>query len=1103
MTRPVPNVPGLPTSFDIDKWFVMAPERRSSSEEGALLIEPADGPLAPMATGLATQPAIEPSFPGTAEAATALPPANAPPASWLVAEGGAGFAASLSPVDVLAEALAAPLLVQAEGQAPAAGPQHPSASPVGGGARIMVQWAADATEADRTAALGGLGGLRKELIHTVPMRARGDGVLEVIELPLGANVQTALATYQAMPQVRFAEVDQLLQVQSVSNDSEYRNGQLWGMYGSDSPSSHGPANTTNEFGSNAEAAWNQGFTGSKSVVVGILDDGIDYAHEDLAANMWLNPYETQDGIDNDGNGYIDDIRGWNFYDNNNATYNANLDFHATHVAGTIGGVGGNGRGVAGVNWDVSMISARFLDGGSGFISGAILALDYITDLKWRHGLNIVATNNSWTGGGNSQAMQEAIVRSAQQDILFVTSAGNQSSDNDLLPSYPTAYDTTPYIGYDAVISVAAINRYGQLADFSNYGNTAVDLGAPGVDILSSLPRNYYYSLSGTSMAAPHVTGAVALYASRYPGSTAEQIRTALLASTIPTPSLEGITASGGRLDVLKFLNTVVAPAFSIAASQAYLAEGESGLTLFQFKITRHGDQSGQQTVSWGVTGTGEAPADGNDFSGEVLPGGTVTFAPGVSSTLITVPVTSDTAQEGMEAFSVTLNNPSDGATLATANKSASSMILNDDGVLLAFNPAAIVIPSIGSSNPFPSSLTVTSASGLVATNVEVTLYNFYHNSFDDVDILLVGPTGAKTLLLSDGGGENSVAGVTLTFSAQATAEVPDEDPLSSGSWRPMNHYSPDYDLDAPSNDVFNAQAPAGPYLADLSVFNGTNPNGVWRLFVQDDNIDAAGKIMDGWSLSINTQSLTASVSLAVSTSRVLEDGPANLVYTFTRSGPLTNPLSVNYSVSGSAQLGTDYSGIAATPASKSVSFAAGAATATVTVDPITDGGIEADETVTLTLLEGTDYTLGTVGAVTGMIQDDDTQILEAFGNTRLMRDAGGRLYAQAGNSVPAGLRFRGRPILQTGFVGWEPLTAENLSGVNQMIWKSTSGNYLSLWTMDSSWNWISSTGEWGLSSPGAFQHENNFGMDFNGNGIIGAGLGASLEHTLAVPLLQG
>jgi hypothetical protein len=233
------------------------------------------------------------------------------------------------------------------------------------------------------------------------------------------------------------------------------------------------------------------------------------------------------------------------------------------------------------------------------------------------------------------------------------------------------------------------------------------------------------------------------------------------------------------------------------------------------------------------------------------------------------------------------------------------------------------------------------------------------------------------------------------------------------------------------------------------------------------------------------------VTLSVSPDKVLEDGAANLVYTFTRTGSFSTPLTVTYGVGGTATLGTDYSGIAATPASKSVTIGAGSATATVTVDPTADTEVEPDETVALTLQSGTGYAVGTAGAVVATIQNDDTssgvQVIEAFGATKLIKDAQNKLSTQVGNNTPVAVKIGGAQIVQGSFSGWEILGAETVAGVNQVMWKNTAENSLSLWQLDSSWNWTASSGPWGLNSAGAQQQEINFQQDFNGNGIIGLG----------------
>jgi subtilisin family serine protease len=313
--------------------------------------------------------------------------------------------------------------------------------------------------------------------------------------------------------------------------------------------------SANQYGSQAGEAWARGNTGSAGVFVGVIDEGIQFDHPDLSGQVWTNPYDSVNGVDDDGNGYIDDTHGWDFDGNNNTIYDGgtrgNLDDHGTHVAGTIGAKANNGTGVVGVSWCVTLISGKFLGRRGGTTANAVKAVDYFTDLKKRHNLNIVATNNSWGGGGFSQALYDAISRANAADILFIAAAGNGGSDqvgdnNDTVASYPSNYDLPN------VIAVASITSSGALSSFSNYGKTTVDIGAPGSGIWSTTAFNTYSSYSGTSMATPHVTGGAVLYAASHPGSSAATIKSAILNSAVPTASLNGKTVTGGRLDVSGF-----------------------------------------------------------------------------------------------------------------------------------------------------------------------------------------------------------------------------------------------------------------------------------------------------------------------------------------------------------------------------------------------------------------------------------------------------------------------------------------------------------------------------------------------------------------------
>jgi subtilisin family serine protease len=421
---------------------------------------------------------------------------------------------------------------------------------------LLVQFKESATDAEVEDAKGKLK-VRKHLkTAKKPKKDRG-----LIHATTDLAVEDAIAELKKHPAVEFAEPNWIYTHQAASNDPYYNAGYLWGMCGDlTSPST--------VWGSQAAEAWNAGSLGANTVYVGIIDEGVQVAHPDLAANMWSNPFDPVDGLDNDGNGYTDDANGWNFYNSNNQVFDAAGDQHGTHVAGTIGARGGNGLGVAGVNWNVTMISAKFLGAQGGTTADAIEAIEYFTDIKTRHGINLVALNNSWGGGGYSQALHDSILRAAKAGILFVAAAGNGDAwgrglNNDLYASYPSNYDTRvgtsteSAASYDAVIAVAAIDGSGARATFSNYGAKHVDLGAPGVSILSTLPIDGYGYSDGTSMATPHVTGAVALYASTHPQATAPDIKNAILGAVKPTPSLAGITVTGGRLDLSTIIGTLV------------------------------------------------------------------------------------------------------------------------------------------------------------------------------------------------------------------------------------------------------------------------------------------------------------------------------------------------------------------------------------------------------------------------------------------------------------------------------------------------------------------------------------------------------------------
>lgn len=290
---------------------------------------------------------------------------------------------------------------------------------------------------------------------------------------------------------------------------------------------------------------------SQPPVVAIIDSGIDVSHPYLAANIWTNPGEVAgNGVDDDRNGYVDDIHGWNFVDN---TPNVRDGYgHGTHVAGIVASAGTAGVSAASVGWNVSIMALKFQDDtGLGFTGAAIAGIRYATMMRRDFGINVVVISNSWGGStGTSTVLQDVIRAAGDAGITFVAAAGNSGADNDAVARYPSGYDLPN------VIAVAATGATGALAGFSNYGATSVDLGAPGTAIYSTLPGGRYGSLSGTSQAAPAVAGAVARLAAAKPGISVADVRTALFATVERLPELAGRVATGGRLNVFAALASV-------------------------------------------------------------------------------------------------------------------------------------------------------------------------------------------------------------------------------------------------------------------------------------------------------------------------------------------------------------------------------------------------------------------------------------------------------------------------------------------------------------------------------------------------------------------
>lgn len=370
---------------------------------------------------------------------------------------------------------------------------------------------------------------------TGPLKKHGLDRIFLLKTSKNADIDNVIGEFERDPNVEYAEPNYIVNIDLVSNDPDFS--KLYGLHNT------GQTGGIPDADIDAPEAWDIQ-TGSSDLLIAVIDTGVDYGHEDLSANMWTNPGEIPDNyIDDDENGFIDDYRGWDFYDNDNDPFD---DYgHGTHCAGTIGAVGNNGMGVVGVNWNVKILPVKFIGvSGSGTTSGAVSAVNYATLM----GADVMS--NSWGGGGYSQALEDAIQAANDAGILFVAAAGNYNMDNDIYPYYPANYDVPN------VISVAATDHNDQKAGFSNYGATTVHLGAPGSEIYSSVPTGNcllcepsgYKYLDGTSMATPHVAGVAGLIKARFPSITSEGIKARILGGTDYIPSLQGITVTAGRLN---------------------------------------------------------------------------------------------------------------------------------------------------------------------------------------------------------------------------------------------------------------------------------------------------------------------------------------------------------------------------------------------------------------------------------------------------------------------------------------------------------------------------------------------------------------------------
>jgi subtilisin family serine protease len=553
----------------------------------------------------------------------------------------------------------------------------------------------------------------------------------LVELPSTLPYDKLLNAARKLPGFRYLEPNRMLTGGSIPNDEKFE--QTWGLHNT-GQAYYGFSKPDADI--DAPEAWDI-TTGSGDVVVGVIDTGVDYTHPDLAANMWHNPGEVPgDGIDNDNNGYVDDVYGIDACNHDSDPMDD--QGHGTHCSGTIGAVGDNGIGVAGVNWHVKIMALKFLSAeGSGDTADAIECLNYAVMMRQR-GVNIPLTSNSWGGDEEEQAMKDAIDASGRAGMMFVVAAGNDGADNDGdWKHYPAAYDCAN------IVTVAATDCFDEMPYWSNYGLTSVDLGAPGDGILSTVPNGEYDTYSGTSMATPHVAGAAALAWSLKPTATWQEVKAALLAGTDPLNSLQGKVLTGGRLNVFNTLRIIAGGVPNSVSGVAYDDANHNG--------TRDDGEAG-------------------------LPGVTVYF------------------------------DDNDNGSLDTSTATVESV------------DVPVPIPEVGK---VESGI---KAGGIVGRilDVDVSL-DIDHTYESDLKVFLVAPNGARVELFT-AVGDSSDGFKGLVLDDESERGIGDAPPPMTGRYRPEGKLS---DLD------------------------GLDPNGTWKLEIEDTEINDAGTL-NSWSLTIQT-----------------------------------------------------------------------------------------------------------------------------------------------------------------------------------------------------------------------------------------------------------
>jgi serine protease len=639
-------------------------------------------------------------------------------------------------------------------------------TPIAATSRVLVTFSEVVPEAVRQATLNE----QPEVETTEPI---GFGIYRV-NLRDGQTADSVSSRFQKLHGVLYTTGDQTLTPSKIPNDSSYT-GQNW-------------LNAIN-----APAAWDTA-TGTGHTIIAVIDTGIDMNHPDLVGNLWLNGYEIPgNGIDDDGSGIVDDIHGADFTNNTGNPYDT--DGHGTHVAGIIGAVGNNGTGTSGVVWRTRIMPLKFMNADGGFTSNAVRAMNYAID----RGAKII--NNSWGGGNYDPTLATAIRRAQSSGTIVVSSAGNQGANVDTSPFYPASYSTLS----DNAVSVAATDGNGNIASYSNFGASTVTIAAPGSNILSTLPNSRYGQMSGTSMAAPVISGALALLWDAHPDWDYKQVIAKLKTSVDTSANLQGKVQTGGQINLAKLLGTSVSAPVTPPVTPPPTTNTGTGPRVLS--STFSGNKTGQFDR---VAVSFNQPMDATSFTGGGLtlrgPNGTL----GISA-IIPISGTNNTQfvlmfaanQSATGSYTVTVNSTVRSATGTRMDQNANGTpgeagdSYTGVGKLSSTSPAPVTPPVVPPpvappTTPEPKAVQKTFNAGVPraiaakrTTRVEINVNEDFTISslsvaldasyarLSDLQIRLTAPNGQKVILLNRRSGSNLTAtNFTDGGSALATTAAP-------------------------------------------------------------------------------------------------------------------------------------------------------------------------------------------------------------------------------------------------------------------------------------------------------------------------------------------